>query len=341
MEAKKILSKDLPLSDKDKNELIRENIIFIDYNSTSNSLILLSSNNIIYLCQIIDDSLKIKKKLVNIINNSQTKIYNSYFCNENKNSLLLLCDDYNIYEYSLDRDYISHIYYNSLGDSFLFKMNCQKNSNPENEIRNFCVFKNGEINVWNTLKYNKSNVLCVPDVNCFSYDCTGIVLYILGKNLSKKTYYLCLIKFLNEYDCKEIYFKSLDFVELKLDINHLDIFDNNIIISDRKCVNIYILKNYPINKFDFLINLNNKYGAPLFFYPFIRENPLYELGILYISNNKKKQKILNICYKTKTYNIIETDLNIQTAKYFKENMNGKGVLFVFDDIVKELKKYFV
>lgn len=62
--------------------------------------------------------------------------------------------------------------------------------------------------------------------------------------------------------------------------------------------------------------------------------------ILVISN-KKKQKILNICYKTKTYNIIETDLNIQTAKYFKENMNGKGVLFVFDDIVKELKKYFV
>ena len=60
MEAKKILSKDLPLSDKDKNELIRENIIFIDYNSTSNSLILLSSNNIIYLCQIIDDSLRNK-----------------------------------------------------------------------------------------------------------------------------------------------------------------------------------------------------------------------------------------------------------------------------------------
>ena len=58
-------------------------------------------------------------------------------------------------------------------------MNCQKNSNPENGIRNFCVFKDGELNVWNTLKYNKSNVLYIQDINCFSYDTTGILLYIV------------------------------------------------------------------------------------------------------------------------------------------------------------------
>ena len=337
MEQKELLSKVLSLSENDKKEIAKENIVFINHSFTNDSLLLLSSYNIIFICQIVNDSLKIIKKLVNIINNSQTKIYKCYFCNENINAILLLCDDYNIYEYTLDRGYISHIYYNSLGDSFLFKMNCQKNKSPENEIRNFCVLKNGEISVWNTLKCNKSNVLCAQDVNCFSYDCIGIVLYILGKSISKKTY-LSLIKFINEYECKEIYFKLLDFVELQLDINYLDIFDNNIIMSDKKCCHIYILKNYPINKFDFIINLNNKDGIPLSFFPFIGQNPLYQLGIMFMSNNKNP-KILNVCFKTKKFNIIETKMNSQTVKSFKENLKGKGSLFVYDDIIKELKQY--
>jgi hypothetical protein len=339
MEQKNPLSKDLPLSENDKKKLLKENIIFINYSLTNNSILLLSSNNIIYLCQIIDDYLRIIKKLVNIINNSQTKLYNCYFCNENKNIILLFCDDYNIYEYTLDREYISHIYYNSLGDSFLFKMNCQKNRNPENEIRNFCILKNCELNVWNTLKFNKSNVLCVQDVNCFSYDCTGVVIYVLGKSI-KNSYYLSLIKFINEYEYKEIYFKLLDFVELKLDINYLDIFDNNIIMSDKKFSNIYILKNYPINRFEFIINLNNKDGIPLSFFPFIGQNPLYQLGILFMGNNKRP-KILNICFKTKKFNIVETQINIQNSYFFNENVKGKGVLLAFDDINKQLTKYFI
>ena len=62
------------------------------------------------------------------------KINKSYFFNEDPNLLLLLCDNYNIYEFTIDREYISHVYYDILGDSYDFKMNCQKNSNNENNI---------------------------------------------------------------------------------------------------------------------------------------------------------------------------------------------------------------
>ena len=63
-----------------------------------------------------------------------------YYSEEDFDISIPTCNIYqNIYEYSIKRDYISHIYYNVLGDNFIFKMNCQKNSNPENGIKNFCI----------------------------------------------------------------------------------------------------------------------------------------------------------------------------------------------------------
>ena len=325
----------------DKKELENEKIIFIDYTLSNNSLIFLSSNNNIYLCHITEDSLEIIKKLVNIINNTKIRINKCYFCNEDKNYLLLFCDDYNILEYSIERDYISHIYYNSLGDFFIFKMNCQKNSNPENGIRNFCVFKDGELNVWNTLKYNKSNVLYIQDINCFSYDTTGILLYIVGKNNSKKIYFLSAIKFISEYECKEIYYKLLDFIDFKLDINYIDTFDDNIIMFDRISCNIYILKNYPINKFDFIIPLNYKNRDLPLILPFVEENLSHEFGLLFINFKEEKKKLININYKSKHIRNVDINLIIKKTFYFKENTKGKGLLFVFNDLTKELKKYLL
>jgi len=342
MEPKKLLSTDLILSDSDKPELLKEKINFIDFISSNNCLLLLSSNNIIVICEVSDNnSIKIKKKLVNSINNTEINITMCYFCNQDKNLLLLFCDDYNIYEYTIDRAYISHIYYNILGDTFLFKYNWQKNSNPENGIKNFCIFNEGEIKIWNCLQYNKSNILCIQDIKCFSYDCTGIVIYVLGKSLT--TYYISVIKFINEYDCKEIFFKSLNFIDLKRDINYMDIFDNNIIMSDRELGNLYILKNYPLNKFDFIININKNNKIPPLLFPFIGENKLYQFGIIYINFNENKQAIINICYKSNrmNFNNINIDLKSDSIKYFKENPDGKGLLLVFDDIKKELKKYII
>ena len=344
MEPQKLASKVLSLSFSDITEQFNESIIFIDYTSSNNSLLLLSSNNILFLGQVLENSITITKKLINIINDIEVNINICYFSNSNKNFLLLLCDDNNIYEYTIDREYISHIYYNILGDSYLFKMNCQKCSNMDNAIKNFCIFKEGEIKIWNSLQYNKSNILYIKDINCFSYDCTGEVLYVLGKG-QKDPYYLSAIKFIDEYVCKEIYFKILNYIEPKLDINYMDIFDNNIIVSDREHGNIYILKNYPANKFDFMITINRNNKIPPLYFPFIGENTLFQFGILYINfnNNENSQKIIKICYKANKFNIIDINIDLKnnSAKYYKENNKGKSLLLVFDDIKKEIKRYLL
>lgn len=342
MESQKLVEKVLSLSNSEKIDILKEKIIYIDFILSSNTLLLLSSNNIIYICQTEENSIKITKKLLNIINNSEININMCHFCNEDKNVLLLFCDDYNIYEYNIDRAYISHIYYNILENQYLFKMNCQKNSNPQNGIKNFGIFKEGELKIWNSLLYNKSNVLCIQDIKCFSYDCTGVVIYVLGKS-SKSLYYLSVIKFINEYECKEIYFKILNFIEVEKDINYLDLFDNNIIMSDREFGKIYILKNYPINKFDFISTINKNNIIPPLLFPFIGENRLYQFGILYINFNDKSQKIINICYMNSniSYKDINIDLKEDTPKYFKESTNGKSLLLIFDDLKKELKNYLI
>ena len=41
------------------------------------------------------------------------------------------------------------------------------------------------------------------------------------------------------------------------------------------------------------------------------------------------------------FNNINIDLKSDSIKYFKENPDGKGLLLVFDDIKKELKKYII
>lgn len=159
--------------------------------------------------------MKIEKKFEQVIIKSQRGINCWFFCYCIRDSILLLCDNYSIYEFSVDKEYISHIYYNVLGDYYLFKMNWKKNSDPENKIRNFSILKEGEINVWNALKYNKSNVLCIPDIKCFSYEWIGFAMYALGY-IQKNGYCLSVIKFVNEYEWKEIYFKVLIFIELKI-----------------------------------------------------------------------------------------------------------------------------
>ena len=345
-ENKKLYPINLSFNKLDKEELIEENIIFIDYTTSNNNLLLLSSNNIIFLCEVSENSIKISKKLRDIVFNVELKkidIINCYFCNEDNNTLLLLCNDQNIYEYSIKRDYISHIYYNVLGDNFIFKMNCQKNSNPENGIKNFCIFNNIELNVWNTLQYNKSNILTVKDAISFSYDCTGIAIYFLGKNSnSKNPYFLSVFKFINEFESKEIFFKELDFLEKKVNIDYLDVFDNNIIMTDIKSGFIYILKNYPINKIDFiipLIILNN--NLPDLMIPFIGENHLYQYGLLLIKFKENKQKIFNICYKSNKISTKFEECKFYNIIYFKENNNCKSLLFSFDNEHKIIIKYLI
>jgi viroplasmin and RNaseH domain-containing protein len=53
--------------------------------------------------------LTFKKKFEAIIEKT-TKIKKCYFCNENSNIILLLCDNFHIFEFTIDREYISHIY---------------------------------------------------------------------------------------------------------------------------------------------------------------------------------------------------------------------------------------
>ena len=342
-ENKKLNTINLSFSELDKNELIIENIIFIDYTISNNNLLLLSSNNTIFLCEVSDDSIKIVKKLKNIVfsvEGRKLNIINCYFCNEDSNTLLLLCNDQSIYEYTINRDYISHIYYNVLGETFEFKMNCQKKQNIENGIKNFCIFNNDELNVWNTLQYNKSNVLSVKDIICFSYDCTGIAIYLMGQNNnSKNPYFLSVFKFINEFENKEIFYKELSFIEKKVNIDYLDVFDNNIIMTDRKSGFIYILKNYPINKIDFIIQLNN--NLPSLMIPFIGENPLYQYGLLLIKFNENMQRILNICYKSNQISTIFESCKCYNIKYFKENNIGKGLLLFFDNEQKTILKYLI
>ena len=337
-ESKELAPIVIPLSDLDKMTLSKEPIIFMDYSPSIKYLLLLSSNNTIFLGPFLENTFKIEKKLKNIINDFDNNIINCYFCNETKDSLLLLCDDFNIYEYDLNREYINHVYYNVLGNSFIFKMNWQKNSNPKEGIKNFCIFKDKEINVWNTLNDNKSNVLSCIDINCFSYDCSGIAIYFLGKR--KDGYYISVIKFVNEYDFKELYFKPLNFIETNIDINYLDIFDDNFIMCDSN-YNIYILKNYPLDKINFIMSLNNKNKQPLLFFPFIGKIEIFQFGILYVNLNEGKKNILNVCYDSNKCNIVESHIEIQKVNYYKEYNNNKSELLSFDDTKKELKKYLL
>ena len=221
---KEIKTSALSFTSEDKNKLINEKIIFIDIAPKNNLLLLLSSHNTFYVCQISQKILAIKKKFENVIEDP-IKINKSYFCNENPNNILLLSDNRNIYEWTIDREYISHIYYDVLGESYEFKMNCQKNVSNENYIQNFCVFQENKIDVWNTMKYNKKNVMHIENVNCFSYDSTGLLLYYIEKLIQK--YYIRVIKFVDEYECNEIYYKTLLFQDSKINIDYINCFDIN------------------------------------------------------------------------------------------------------------------
>ena len=330
---KEINSKMFSLSSQDKNKIINEKIIFIDFSPKNNLILLLSSNNTFYICEIIKEILAIKKTFRNVIE-STINIKKCYFCNENSNVILLLSDNCNIYEWTVDREYISHIYYDVLGDSYEFKMNFQKNSSDGNKIQNFCVLKDHEINVWNTMKYNKKNVLHVENVNSFSYDSTGLLLYYIEKLNQKNS--IRVIKFIDEYEGKEIFYKNLTFLDSKENIDYINSFDINIIISDTKLGKIYILKNYPIKEKEFEISLSNNYNL---YFPFIGQNPLYQFGILCLNVNNNSQSLINLCFKSKTKNIENIDLIISDLVYFKENNKGKGLLLTFNDLKKELTQY--
>ena len=339
MTLKEFTSTNLDILPKDKNEIINEDIIFIDFSTKNNLLLLLTSNNTFYMCEIVDNSIRIKQKFEGIVNKG-TKISKIYFCNEDLDIILLLCDDGNILEWMVSREYISHIFYDVLGDSYEFKMNNQKNSGIESNIKNFCIFQKGEIKVWNTLKFNKKNILYIQNVNCFSYDFSGILLYFITKTNQKNN--LKVIKFCDEYDCKEIFNKILNYKDSQTNIDYINSFDVNLILSDTKCGNIFIYKFHPINKIEFTISLNNNpnHLSPLFI-PFIGQNPLYQFGILCINIKENEQKIVSICYESKKFNIDNIILKISNPYFIKENISEKGLLLEFDNISKELRKYFI
>ena len=78
-------------------------VIFKTYLSSDYYKVIMNSKPVITIFELMKD----------IINNPKSKINSCYFCNGNKNILLLFCDELNIIEYTIDRGYISHIYYNS------------------------------------------------------------------------------------------------------------------------------------------------------------------------------------------------------------------------------------
>ena len=108
-----------------------------------NHLLLLSSTDTLFLCEFFQNVIKIKKEIKRILPNPNAKITKCYFCNGKSDSILLLSNDFNIYEYSILREYVSHIYYLVLDKNYIFKMNWQKNLNTENHIKNFCILNKG------------------------------------------------------------------------------------------------------------------------------------------------------------------------------------------------------
>ena len=121
-----------------------------------------------------------------------------------------------------------------------------------------------------------------------------------------------------------------------LNIDYINSFDVNIIISDTKLGKLFVLKNYPIKEKEFEISLNNNNNIYL---PFIGQNPLYQFGLLCLNINNNSQALINLCFKSKTKNIENIDLIISELIYFKENNQGKGLLLIFNDIKKELAQY--
>lgn len=328
---KEFNSKTFQLSSEDKNNLINENIIFLDFTPKNNLLLLLSSHNIFYLVEIVNNSIKTKKKFESIVE-SNIKINKSYFCNENPNLVLLFCDNCNILEWTVDREYISHIYYDVLGNTYEFKMNCDKNWDISNDINNFCILKEREISVWNAMKYNKKNVLNINDVNCFSYDFTGLLLYLVTK-VGQKTY-IKVIKFIDEYEFKELYNKSLGFIS-KADIDYINSFDVNIIVADTKLGKMFILKNHPIKNIELYIEINK---SQLYF-PLIGQNPFDEFKVLCLDIKDNEQTLITFSFAEKKYNIENIQLHFSNLFYYKENNKGKGILLVFNELKKELKQY--
>ena len=80
-EQKKLSPTNLFFSAQDKTKLEKEKIIFMDISLPFNHLLLLSSSNILYLCEFNNNIIKIKKKLEYILQNPETKITHCYFCN--------------------------------------------------------------------------------------------------------------------------------------------------------------------------------------------------------------------------------------------------------------------
>ena len=280
----------------------------------------------------INNSIIIKKKFEAIVDRKQ-KINKCYFSNEDPKFILFLCDNLNILEWDVDREYISHIYYDVLGDIYEFKMNCQKNSDIEIDVKNFCILKDEEINVWNSMKYNKKNVLNIKNVNCFSYDFSGLLLYFISKINQKN--FIKIIKFNDEFECQEIFNKTLKCFDSKVNIDYLNSFDVNIIMSDTNLGKIYIFKHHPINSLEFEIFINK---SQLYF-PLAGKNPLFEFKVFCFNLKEDEQNLITFNYNPNSYITEKIKISLSNMYYFKENIKEKALFLVFDDIKKEITQY--
>ena len=67
MNSDTISSKKYEFNVEDKNKLLKESKIFLDFSPKNNLLLLLSSHNSFYICKIADNNIEIKKKFESII----------------------------------------------------------------------------------------------------------------------------------------------------------------------------------------------------------------------------------------------------------------------------------
>lgn len=339
-------SKKLSFAKEDLTKISKEEIIFMDTDKTnSNLILLLSSESAIYICEV-GDTIKIKMKLEDIVD-KYINIIKAYFTEDN-NKLLLFCNNNNIVEYTINRQYISHIYNNCFSNLVNFQMNINYTNNFKNlRIQNFAILNDDHIlKVWNLLKDNKENPFTINKTINFCYDKTGLALYlIIAKSKFQSYNKINIYKFENEMDCKEIFYKLLEFINY--DVIHIDTFETKVILLDSEN-NIYILNNYPMDKSEYVISLANNEFKPTLFVP--------------IRIEQKDEKFNFFFSDSETQYFLETGdedpsvkkLNGDCSKIFsvtkpkdKENEKDKGkeknrtIVQTFNNKTKTITKYLM
>lgn len=294
-----------------------QQISCIDYSKSRNEILLLTSDGVIYLYKL-ENPLKLNNKYPHIHYDPDISVINAVFSNSSNEKLLLFCDNFDIVEFSIDRSYIFHIFYQAFSEITLFKLNLRPDQiNERTKVKNFSILDNQNIlKIFNNSEDNKNSYPEISGVNSFIYTKGGTTMFILMKKGVDMKNKIRVLSFENQDKCKEIFSEYLIFNKNE---EVMDIFSigTKLLLTTNNYKKFYILDFLDFKKIEYEYELNDlNFNITNIFGIDTRENN-EQLKILLInSNNSTEQIELIIDVKNKRKEEIKSNYNINKVFCF-------------------------